>query len=125
MRGRVLVAHNASFDRRVLKQAFDRCDLEWPDPPVICTVALARRCAPLVRRRGLSSLADALGIEVEVAHRALPDALTCARVLCALFPKLCVLAATVGDAVQALGSTRSRRQGSRRAVRRRPPAGPA
>ena len=122
MRGRVLVAHNASFDRRVLKQAFDRCDLEWPDPPVICTVALARRCAPLVRRRGLSSLADALGIEVEVAHRALPDALTCARVLCALFPKLCVLAATVGDAVQALGSTRSRRQGSRRAVRRRPPA---
>ena len=122
MRGRILVAHNASFDRRVLRQAFERCDLEWPDPPVICTVALARRCAPLVRRRGLASLADALGIEVEVAHRALPDALTCARVLCALFPKLCMLAATVGDAVEALGPSRSRRQGPRREVRRRPPA---
>src|SRR4051812_3327917 len=43
--GRVLVAHSASFDRRVLRQAFARCDLPWPDPPVLCTVALARRFA--------------------------------------------------------------------------------
>ncbi|MBA3327973.1 MAG: 3'-5' exonuclease, partial [Solirubrobacterales bacterium] len=49
MDGRVLVAHNASFDRRVLAQAFDRAGLGWPDPPALCTVALARRFAPLVR----------------------------------------------------------------------------
>src|SRR4051794_1395879 len=52
LRGRVLVAHSARFDARVLRQAFDRAALTWPDPPVLCTVALARRLAPLQRRRG-------------------------------------------------------------------------
>ena len=97
---RVLVAHNASFDRRVLRQAFERAGLDWPDPPTLCTVALARRFAPLARKRGLASLAAALGIEVEEVHRALPDALTCARVFCALFPKLCAHAATVAQALE-------------------------
>ena len=36
-------------------QAFERAGLDWPDPPVLCTVALARRFAPLVRKRGLAS----------------------------------------------------------------------
>ncbi|MDQ6803793.1 MAG: 3'-5' exonuclease, partial [Actinomycetota bacterium] len=100
--GRVLVAHNAAFDRRVLRQAFERSGLEWPNPPVLCTASLARALLPLQRVRRLSALADALGIEVEVAHRALPDAETCARVLCALFPRLCANAATVADAVALL-----------------------
>ena len=89
LEGRVLIAHNARFDVRVLRQAFERAGLDWPEPPVLCTVQLARRFAPLVRKRGLASLAGSLGIEVDEVHRALPDALTCARVFCALFPKLC------------------------------------
>ena len=101
--GRVLVAHNAPFDRRVLRQAFDRIGLAWPDPPVLCTAAMARAMLPLQRRRGLGVLADALGIEVHTAHRALADAETCARVLCALFPRLCANAATIGDALAMLG----------------------
>jgi DNA polymerase III subunit epsilon len=100
--GRVLVAHSARFDVGVLRQAFDRAALTWPDPPVICTVALARRLAPLQRRRGLATLADALGIEVAVTHRALPDAETCARVLCALLPRLCANARTVAEALALL-----------------------
>ena len=116
--GRVLVAHNASFDTRVLRQAFDRCGLEWPAPPVLCTVALARRFAPLVRQRRLGLLASALGIEVETAHRALPDALTCARVFCALFPKLCANAVTVSQAAALTSPGRARRGA---AARRRPP----
>jgi DNA polymerase-3 subunit epsilon len=107
--GRVFVAHNASFDRRVLRQAFERVDLEWPNPPILCTAALARALLPLQRVRRLSALADALGVEVEVAHRALPDAETCARVLCALFPRLCANAATVGDAIALLAPRRPRR----------------
>jgi DNA polymerase-3 subunit epsilon len=102
LRNRLFVAHNARFDVGVLKQAFERAELEWPDPPVICTVALARRLAPLQRRRGLASLADALGIEVSQTHRALPDAETCARVLCALLPRLCANARTIGEALQLL-----------------------
>ncbi|MDP1847132.1 MAG: exonuclease domain-containing protein [Solirubrobacteraceae bacterium] len=103
---RVLVAHNAAFDRRVLRQAFDRCGLVWPDPPTLCTVALARRYAPLVRQRRLAALADSLGIEVHTTHRALADAETCARVFCALFGRLCANAATVGDAIDALTAPR-------------------
>ena len=109
MDGRVLVAHNAAFDTRVLRQAFDRAGLDWPAPPVICTVSLSRKLAPLVRRRGLASLADALGIEVEAVHRALPDAETCARVLCALFGKLCGHAATVGEAIELVRPVRRSR----------------
>ncbi len=110
LEGRVLVAHSASFDRRVLEQAFDRAGLEWPDPPVLCTVQLARRFAPLQRKRGLASLAAALGVEVGAVHRALPDAQTCARVFCALFGRLCANALTIGDAVALLrGRSRQKR----------------
>jgi len=117
LEGRVLVAHSARFDAGVLRQAFERCGLDWPEPPVLCTVALARRFAPLARRRGLGTLADTLGIEVETVHRALPDALTCARIFCALFPKMCANAATVGEAL-ALMRPRRRREGV--PARRRP-----
>src|SRR5512133_3473173 len=128
LRGRVLVAHSASFDRRVLRQAFERAGLEWPDPPVLCTVALARRLHPLARQRRLAALAASLGIEVEVTHRALADAETCARVFCALFPRLCANAATIADAVALLRPPRPRRLragatdgGVRSSARRRVP----
>jgi DNA polymerase-3 subunit epsilon len=105
---RVLVGHNVQFDRRVLAQAFERAGLEWPKPPALCTVALARRLAPLVRQRRLTALAGSLGIDVETAHRALADAETCARVFCALFPKLCANATTVQDALALLRPKRRR-----------------
>ena len=110
LRGRVLVAHNAPFDRRVLRRAFELIGLDWPNPPVLCTAALARKLLPLQRRRGLSVLADALGIEVQTAHRALADAETCARVLCALFPRLCANAVTIADAL-ALADVASQARG--------------
>jgi DNA polymerase III subunit epsilon len=110
LEGRVMVAHSARFDVGVLRQAFERTGLDWPNPPALCTVTLARRFAPLARRRSLAPLADSLGIEVEEVHRALPDALTCARVLCALFPRLCANAPTVGDAVALLRGRRRARK---------------
>src|SRR5437588_5611921 len=109
LEGRVMVAHNAPFDRRVLRQAFTRAGLDWPDPPVLCTAALARALLPLQRERRLGAVADALGIDVLVAHRALADAETCARVLCALFPRLCANASTIGDAVAMLKPRRRHR----------------
>ncbi len=71
---------------------------------------LARRLAPLSPKRGLASLAGSLGIEVDEVHRALPDALTCARVFCALFPRLCANAPTVADALDLLRSRRRARK---------------
>ena len=122
LEGRVLVAHSARFDTRVLAQAFERAGLDWPEPPALCTVSLARRFAPLVRKRGLAVLADALGIEVDEVHRALPDARTCARVFCSLFPRLCANSLRVGDAVDLL---RPRRAPARAPQRRsRAPSAP-
>jgi DNA polymerase-3 subunit epsilon len=115
LEGRVLVAHNAPFDRRVLRQSFARVGVDWPEQPVLCTAALARALLPLQRERRLGALAEALGIDVPFAHRALPDAETCARVLCALFPRLCANATTVGEAVAMI---RARRRRSVRARRR-------
>src|SRR4051794_40411594 len=125
LRGRVLVGHNLAFDRRVLRQACERAGIEWPDPPGLCTVALARRFPPLARQGKLAALARALGVEVEVTHRALADAETRARVFCALVPKLCAHAVTVRDAIAALrplrpgrsraGATAGGRAGARRA----------
>ena len=44
--GRVLVAHSASFDRRALRQAFERAG--WMARPArLCTLRLAGRFAPL------------------------------------------------------------------------------
>jgi DNA polymerase-3 subunit epsilon len=125
LRGRVLIAHSARFDIGVLRGAFARAALDWPEPPVLCTVAMARRFAPLQRRRGLAALADALGIEVGVTHRALPDAETCARVFCALFARLSAHAGTVGEAVALLRPRRSNGAAGRRpraGARRRPPS---
>jgi DNA polymerase-3 subunit epsilon len=110
LEGRVLIAHNARFDIGVLRQAFERAGLDWPNPPTLCTVQLARRFAPLARKRALAPLASSLGIEVDEVHRALPDALTCARVFCALFPKLCANAITIGDALDLLRSRRRARK---------------
>ncbi|MEA2158084.1 MAG: polymerase subunit epsilon, partial [Solirubrobacteraceae bacterium] len=110
LQGRVMVAHNAPFDRRVLRQAFARANLEWPDPPVICTAAVARTMLPLQRERRLGALADALGIDVALAHRALADAETCARVLCALFPRLCANSTTIADALALLKPRRPSRR---------------
>ncbi len=109
LKGRVLVAHSAAFDRRVLIQAFARAGIPWPSPPSLCTVALARRFHPLARQRRLQPLAESLGIDVEVTHRALADAETCARVFCALFGRLCANAATIRDALALLRPARPRR----------------
>src|SRR3954469_17002057 len=64
LQGRVLVAHNAQFDPRALRQAFERGGVKRPRAPVACTVAMPRRFAPLVRERNLAALAESLGIEV-------------------------------------------------------------
>jgi DNA polymerase-3 subunit epsilon len=114
--GRVLVAHNAPFDRRVLRRGFELIGLEWPNPPVLCTAALARKLLPLQNKRGLTVLADALGIDVGIAHRALADAETCARVLCALFPRLCANALTIADAVALTSRRRRRTVGRKRRI---------
>ena len=89
-RGAVLVAHNAGFDIGFLRAAGQRCGIAWPQPPVLCTVRLARRVlsreeAPSVR---LSSLARLVGAATQPTHRALDDARATVDVLHALIERV-------------------------------------
>jgi DNA polymerase-3 subunit epsilon len=89
-RGAVLVAHNAGFDIGFLKAAAKRCQLVWPQPPVLCTVKLARRVltrdeAPSVR---LSALAQLFGATTTPNHRALEDARATVDVLHGLIERI-------------------------------------
>ncbi|MGW0251637.1 DEDD exonuclease domain-containing protein [Nocardia goodfellowii] len=89
-KGAVLVAHNARFDTAFLKAAAARCDTAWPNPPVLCTVKLARRVltrdeAPSVR---LGVLAQVLGASTRPTHRALDDARATVDVLHALIGRV-------------------------------------
>lgn len=73
-RGAPLVAHNMSFDARMLRGMFGK---KWPDLiPTICTKILSRS---VLRSQGLKNfklgnLCEAMGIELNGWHRARADA---------------------------------------------------
>ena len=73
-RGGVLVAHNAGFDGGLLVAAQRHVAGRPLDLPALCTVKLARRLMPELRRRSLDAVAAALGLSAIGRHRALPDA---------------------------------------------------
>lgn len=79
--GRVFVAHNVSFDWRFVSEELRRSRSEVPTGERLCTVKLARRAVPGLRRRGLDSLARYFGVEVTDRHRAGGDARATATIL--------------------------------------------
>lgn len=89
-RGAVLVAHNARFDLGFLRAAAASTGHPWPDPPSLCTLALARRVLHRGETRGhrLGVLAAHLGATVEPNHRALQDARATVDVLHALISRV-------------------------------------
>ena len=70
----VLVAHNAAFDLAYLDAARLRLDGALFTQHRLCTMRLARRLLPQVRRRSLDALAGHFGIPLVDRHRALGDA---------------------------------------------------
>lgn len=79
--GRVFVAHNASFDWRFVSYQMRDALGSVPEEPRLCTVQLARRLAPDLRRRNLDAVATHFGVPIHGRHRAFGDALATARVL--------------------------------------------
>src|SRR5439155_908991 len=77
----VLVAHNAGFDVGHLDAAQRLVAGRPLDLPALCTLKLARRLMPELRRRSLDAVAGALGIGCAGRHRALPDARIAAEIL--------------------------------------------
>ncbi|MGV8883622.1 MAG: exonuclease domain-containing protein [Rhodoglobus sp.] len=79
--GRVVVAHNASFDSRFLLAELERSGVEiWQPPSFLCTMQLATRFLP-GSGRALADCCAAYDIELTDAHCALRDAVATARLL--------------------------------------------
>lgn len=81
LRGRVVVAHNASFDLRFLMAELDHAHC-WPGAafPSLCTMQLAHEFLPGAGR-SLADCCAAYDIEIAGAHRASADAVATARLL--------------------------------------------
>ena len=81
LEGNVFVAHNAAFDWRFLSAEIERVTRRPLRGRKLCTVRMARRLLPQVRRRNLDSLAHYYGIDNTARHRAGGDAIATAHVL--------------------------------------------
>lgn len=69
----ILVAHNASFDSRILATEFRRLGYNYA-PKTLCTVELSQQLIPDLPSYKLGSLCKSLGIPISSRHRADGDA---------------------------------------------------
>jgi len=104
--GRVFVAHNVSFDWRFVSAQLADAIGDVPEAQQLCTVQMARRLTPELRRRNLDSLATHFGIPIHARHRAHGDALATARVLLRLLDEARNRGITDLGALQRLLATR-------------------
>ena len=72
--GCVMVAHNASFDYRVVRNEFARLGYQF-DIPTLCSVELSKTLLPDLESYSLGKLCRTIGIPVSDRHRANGDAL--------------------------------------------------
>ena len=82
-----IVAHNANFDIGFIRENARRLGLEF-NYPWIDTLALAKELFPERKKFKLGLIAEDLGIEVDVAHRALADVDTLKKVFDVMLQKL-------------------------------------
>ena len=79
--GRVLVGHNARFDAMFLAGEFQRCGLQVPAAPVMCTMQLAGHYLGGLAARTLPACCQAAGVMLSEHHSALHDARAAAGLL--------------------------------------------
>lgn len=81
LRGALLVAHNAQFDRSFLASEMTRSGWKIPDEPTLCTMVESAHFLPGLSRKRLGDCVEAIGFGGEVLHRALSDATLAAALL--------------------------------------------
>ena len=84
--GCTLVAHNASFDYRMLCTEFNRLGFSY-ERPTLCTVSLSKKLIPEQASYKLGKLVRALGIPLSDRHRAAGDARATVKLLKLLLDK--------------------------------------
>ena len=80
LEGRILVAHYAVFDTRVLRSLLRTYHLEKPQASYACTVEISRRVWPDLPNHKLDTVAGYLGYSFR-HHQALDDARACAYIV--------------------------------------------
>ena len=83
LRGRVIVAHNARFDRAFLESELGRCGVDVAPLPILCTMELAARLTIGGVRRRLDDCRASLGLDGDRGHAALADAEVAAAIFAA------------------------------------------
>ncbi|WNM20413.1 exonuclease domain-containing protein [Flavobacterium capsici] len=84
--GTIIVAHNASFDYRILRTEFTRLGYDFKRE-TLCTVELSKRLIPDQLSYSLGKLVRALGIPVTDRHRASGDAMATVKLFKMLLAK--------------------------------------
>ena len=82
----IVVAHNSSFDYRILRTEFNRLGYDFVRP-TLCTVELSKKLIPGMESYSLGKLVRALGIPVTDRHRASGDALATVKLFKMLLAK--------------------------------------
>jgi len=82
----IIVAHNSSFDYRILKTEFKRLGFPFKRK-TLCTVELSKQLIPDMESYSLGKLARALGIPMSDRHRANGDAMATVKLFKMLLNK--------------------------------------
>ncbi|MFH6971458.1 exonuclease domain-containing protein [Flavobacterium petrolei] len=82
----IIVAHNASFDYRILRTEFRRLGYDF-EAQTLCTVELSKKLLPEQPSHSLGKLVRALGIPMADRHRASGDALATVKLFKILLEK--------------------------------------
>jgi len=82
----IVVAHNASFDYRILRTEFNRLGYDYIKP-TLCTVELSQKLIPGQASYSLGKLVRSLGIPVTDRHRASGDAMATVKLFKMLLAK--------------------------------------
>ena len=78
--GRILVAHYAVFDTRVLRSLIKTYNLDGINASYVCSVELSRKIWPHLRNHKLDTVVNYLGYTFR-HHQALDDARACALII--------------------------------------------
>lgn len=80
LEGKIVVAHFANFDIRVLRTTLHTYHIPWPSLQYACTVEISRRVWPELPNHKLNTMGEFLGRSFQ-HHQALDDARVCAAIV--------------------------------------------
>jgi len=83
----LLVAHNASFERSVVRAASEALGLAVPPLRIACSVRIAKRELPELAQHKLPIVAEHLGVAQHAHHDAADDALVCGGIMAQLLQR--------------------------------------